>query len=81
VIFASSFGLESRGKNTNNYNTIFCMGEIITKQGGRVKLAKLFGVSEVTIRSALKERTKSELATKIRKVAKDNGGVEIELKK
>lgn len=54
------------------------MGEIITKQGDRVKLAKLFEVSEVTIRSALKDRTKSELATKIRKVAKDNGGVEIE---
>ncbi len=54
------------------------MGEIITKQGERVKLAKLFGVSEVTIRSALKGRTKSELSTKIRKVAKDNGGVEIE---
>ena len=56
------------------------MGEIITKQGERVKLAKLFDVSEVTIRSALKDRTKSELATKIRKVAKDNGGVEIEIK-
>ena len=54
------------------------MSEIITKQGDRVKLAKLFGVSNVTIRSALKGRTKSELATKIRKVAKDNGGVEIE---
>lgn len=57
------------------------MAEIITKQGERVKLAELFGVSEVTIRSALKYRTKSDLAARIRKVAIDRGGVEIETPK
>jgi DeoR/GlpR family transcriptional regulator of sugar metabolism len=56
------------------------MGEIITKHGERGKLARLFKVSEVTIRSALKGRTQSELAARIRKVAIDNGGAEMEIK-
>ena len=52
------------------------MNEILTKHGERGYLAKLFGVSEVTVRSALKGRTKSPLAERIRKAAKERGGVE-----
>ncbi|HBK31194.1 MAG TPA: hypothetical protein DEF88_04650 [Porphyromonadaceae bacterium] len=52
------------------------MGEILMKHGERGKLAKMFGVSEVTVRSALKERTRSELSQRIRKAALARGGVE-----
>lgn len=52
------------------------MGEILTKHGERGKLAKLFNVSEVTVRSALKGRTQSELSERIRKAAIERGGIE-----
>lgn len=53
------------------------MSEILTKHGERGALAKLFNVSEVTVRSALKGRTNSPLAQRIRKAAKERGGVEV----
>ncbi|HBG41929.1 MAG TPA: hypothetical protein DEF88_14525 [Porphyromonadaceae bacterium] len=52
------------------------MGEILTKYGERGKLAKLFNVSEVTVRNALKGRTRSELSDRIRKAALERGGSE-----
>lgn len=54
------------------------MGEILVKHGEvRGKIEKAFGVSRVTVRSALKDRTKTELARKIRKMALENGGKEV----
>ena len=53
------------------------MNEILLPHGPiRGKIAKTFGVSAVTVRSALKGRTKSELAARIRKMAILHGGVE-----
>lgn len=55
------------------------MSEIIVKYGDiRAKIAKTFGVSHVTVRSALKGRTKSRLAYQIREMALKNGGKEID---
>jgi len=53
------------------------MKEILTKHGERRELAKLFNVSEVTVRNALKGRTRSELSRRIRGAAIQRGGVEI----
>lgn len=54
------------------------MKEILIKHGkGRSEIAKLFGVSAVTVRDALKGRTQSELAIKIRRVAIEKGGKEV----
>lgn len=54
------------------------MAEILVKHGEiREKIAKTFGVSRVTVRDALKDRTKSDLSRKIRKMALENGGKEI----
>jgi len=54
------------------------MAEILVKHGEiRDKIAKTFGVSRVTVRSALKDRTKTDLARRIRKMALENGGKEI----
>ncbi len=52
------------------------MKEILTKHGERREIAKIFNVSEVTVRNALKGRTKSDLAKRIRKVAIQRGGIE-----
>lgn len=51
------------------------MGEILMKRGDRRELAKKFDVSHVTIISALKFRTHSNVANKIRKAALEMGGV------
>lgn len=51
------------------------MAEILMKYGGRRELAEKFGVSEVTIREALKFRTRSSVANMIRKAALENGGI------
>lgn len=53
------------------------MNEILTKHGERREIAKLFNVSEVTVRSALKGRTRSELSKRIRELAIQRGGVEM----
>jgi transposase len=54
------------------------MSEILVAHGQtRKELAKIFGVSGETVKSALKFRTDSALARKIRKSAKEKGGVEI----
>lgn len=55
------------------------MGEILIKHGNGVReeLTKIFGVSIVTVRGALKGRTNSPLAKKIRKAAIEKGGVEV----
>lgn len=51
------------------------MAEILMVYGERRKLAEKFSVSEVTVRDALKFRTKSNVANMIRKAALEMGGV------
>jgi hypothetical protein len=51
------------------------MAEILMKHGDRRELAKKFDVSHVTIISALKFRTHSNVAKMIRKAALEMGGV------
>lgn len=54
------------------------MREILLKHGkSRSEIAKAFGVSAVTVRSALKGRTQSDLARRIRKAAMEKGGKEV----
>lgn len=53
--------------------------EIITRRGEVKAIRKLLGLTEATVINALRFRTKSELAEKIRKTAIDRGGVEIEV--
>jgi DNA-binding FadR family transcriptional regulator len=52
------------------------MGEILTRHGEKGELAKLFNTSRVTVRKALRGKSNSELAEKIRKAAKERGGKE-----
>lgn len=54
------------------------MNEILTKHGERGKLAKIFDVSHVTVRNALKGRTNSPLAKRIRQAAILRGGKELD---
>lgn len=51
------------------------MAEILMMHGDRRKLAEKFGVSEVTVRDALKFRTRSNAANMLRKAALEMGGV------
>ena len=51
------------------------MAEILMMHGDRRKLAEKFSVSEVTVRDALKFRTRSNKANMIRKEALEMGGV------
>lgn len=51
------------------------MPEILMKYGQRRELSNKFGVSEVTVRDALKFKTKSSVANMIRKAALEMGGV------
>ena len=53
------------------------MGEILMKHGERREIAKILDVSEVTVRNALKGRTQSELSERIRKLAIQRGGIEV----
>jgi len=52
------------------------MSTIITKHKEKTQLARLFGVSLVTIRKALNGVTQSDLAKRIRKAAIERGGAE-----
>jgi hypothetical protein len=52
------------------------MGEILTGFGEKGRLAKIFKTSYVTVRAALRGKTHSELAEKIRKAAIERGGIE-----
>lgn len=54
------------------------MGEILMKHGDRREIAKMLNVSEVTVRNALKGRTQSELSERIRKLAIQRGGIEVD---
>lgn len=54
------------------------MSEILTKHGERSELAKIFKVSLVTVRSALRGETQSELAKRIRKAAIARGAMEVD---
>lgn len=56
------------------------MAEILMKHGDRRELAKKFDVSHVTIISALKFRTHSNVANQIRKAALEMGGVLLDAK-
>lgn len=58
-----------------NYLNIKIMAEILMKHGDRRELAQKFDVSQVTIISALKFRTHSNVANMIRKAALEMGGV------
>lgn len=51
------------------------MAEILMMHGDRRKLTEKFSVSEVTVRDALKFRTRSNVANMIRKAALEMGGV------
>lgn len=48
------------------------------KHGDRREIAKMLNVSEVTVRNALKGRTQSELSERIRKLAIQRGGIEVD---
>lgn len=74
-IFAA-FDLESDAKDTKILRSI--MGEILMKHGERREIAKILNVSEVTVRNALKGRTQSELSERIRKLAIQRGGIEVD---
>jgi len=54
------------------------MKEILISNDGKTRqeIAKAFGVSDVTVRNALKGRVKTPLGHKIRELAKQKGGVE-----
>lgn len=47
------------------------------KHGERRDIAKILNVSEVTVRNALKDRTQSELSERIRRLAIQRGGIEV----
>lgn len=53
------------------------MGVIIIKYGKRKELEKLFNTSHVTVRRALNDKSKSDLAKRIRKAALERGGAEV----
>ena len=56
------------------------MREILTKTGEVKELMKIFGVSKPTVINALKYRTYSQLACRIRRVALARGGAVIGVK-
>lgn len=49
---------------------------VLVEAGEKTKLAKLFGVSGLTVRRALNGKTQSDLAKQIRATAILRGGVE-----
>lgn len=51
------------------------MAKILMDYGAKRELAEKFGVSEVTVRDALKFKTKSGTANMLRKAALEMGGV------
>ena len=51
------------------------MAKILMDYGAKRELAEKFGVSEVTVRDALKFKTKSNIANMLRKAALEMGGV------
>lgn len=53
------------------------MREILTRTGDVKELMKIFGVSKPTVINALKYRTYSQLACRIRRAALARGGAEI----
>ena len=50
------------------------MAKILMDYGAKRELAEKFGVSEVTVRDALKFKTKSNIANMLRKAALEMGG-------
>lgn len=54
------------------------MRQILTRIGEGKQLAKLFGVCEKTVIEALKFRSNTQLAVRIRKAAIERGGKETE---
>ncbi len=52
------------------------MNKILVNHGERKELARLLDTSEVTVRKALRGKSKSELAKRIRTLAIERGGVE-----
>lgn len=54
------------------------MMQILTRNGERTELAKIFGVCRKTVREALQYKTNTPLAVRIRKAAIERGGKETE---
>lgn len=54
------------------------MSRILTRFGEIKQLATLMRVNRLTVRDALSGKTKSNLAKRIRKLAIERGGVEID---
>ena len=52
------------------------MKQVLVRHGEITQIGKMFDVSIVTVRAALRGQTKSVLSRKIRKVAIDRGGKE-----
>ncbi len=59
-----------------NQNCTGGMKAILTKHGEKQKIAKLMGVSHITVKDALSGKTNSELGRRIRKLAIERGGKE-----
>jgi len=55
------------------------MKKVIVRYGDTTFLAKLFDVSEVSVRNALKFATNSDLSKRIRIAAITHGGTEVDL--
>lgn len=53
------------------------MNRILTRFGEINRIAAIMGVSRPTVRSALSDKTSSDLAKRIRKAALERGGVEV----
>jgi hypothetical protein len=53
------------------------MGKILTAHGDKKELMKIFEVSHVTVREALRGNIDTPLCRKIRKAAIERGGVEV----
>lgn len=58
------------------YEKVVKMSKVLVESGEKTKLAKLFGVSRLTVLRALNGKTQSDLAKQIRATAVLRGGVE-----
>ena len=58
------------------YKKVAKMSKVLVESGEKTKIAKLFGVSRLTVLRALNGKTQSDLAKQIRATAVLRGGVE-----
>lgn len=64
-----------KNKNVTGPHPFYGLTKILMDYGAKRELAEKFGVSEVTVRDALKFKTKSNTANMLRKAALEMGGV------